>query len=39
MICPTAKAIYFSQQGWTGQIMLESLGKLLFKRIEKSTGK
>jgi hypothetical protein len=27
MICPTAKAIYFSRQDWTGQITLESFRK------------
>jgi hypothetical protein len=30
LICPTLKAIYFSQQDWTTQITLESLGKIVF---------
>jgi len=39
VICPTAKAEYFSSEDWTGQITLESFGKLLSRRIEKSTCK
>ena len=39
MICPTSIADYFASEDWTGQIMLESFGKLLSGRIEKSTGK
>jgi hypothetical protein len=39
MICPTGIAEYFARDDWTGQITLESFGKLLSRRIEKSMGK
>jgi hypothetical protein len=38
MICPTGIADYFASEDWTGQITLESFGKLLSSRIEKSMG-
>ena len=36
MIWPRMEAEYFSREVWTGQITLEALGKLIFRRIERS---
>jgi hypothetical protein len=33
LICPTAKAEYFSAHDWTPQITLQSLANLVFARI------
>jgi hypothetical protein len=39
MICPTGIADYFSSKDWTGQITLESFGKLAFLAQASCAGK